>query len=871
MILTCHIDKQRLENLLDFACAGEQPIQIIGLPGSGKTCLLQWLAKNIKTAEDTRPLLIDARSISEKKLEVQIQKATLSGNAALIDNAETLPQFLLDKILEITASHIPPVMASRRLLRAKFTNGTPGVVFRLKELSSRQSTLFASEYIKALGEKTGTDEWECSTEFIAETALHNPALIAAIIQLLAEKNQTLTEILKTDGNFNAIKKDMHRELIPEDFYHSYLYEISILKGTIPLAKWKKFHSEEPEFTLILQQLMDHCLVEAIDNRRLKLPETVRYLLTKPPEEQLKNLRQKWFELLHNDQDCGSKLEAFYLLQADDSQKALDYLQGFSLQETGFMPEVFLNIIENIPPPEKKHHRLLLLQSSACFYSRRFRDALKPLSLVPTAEIKKICTETEILFLTELQETCKNIMQAEITLKNIKEKPELSLKPDLLYCIRKNPPIKLPPNIKEQLSEIADKNTQNDKKSIPILIEAYRLCLRYQMPQEAEKLSHRLLGLKADPAKHDSLMLLQWQSRILIQRRDFESAEKIIEKLSSMNLWQPGTTNDINTLILSGHCFYMQGDNHNALNQYLNALNCGLQKIKHCSTTQKALLFALKTAIETEQTALSDELSEIGNSCFLNPQEPGNYINFALLNAEKSALKDNPGGMEYWIEEMSSCRQSLEPSDISKQFFAGFLYRKIINPWECAPFDYPLPTSDDPLEKLLTERHFSAMEKLFNCCINRNGIWQMGTAATIRKLKQNPGEYELFFDYTSSYYIEKKQGLLALEKSRTLLQLFLILAFKHGQNYSLKQLFEAVWQKEFNPEDDAAVRMAVNRLKKKIETEPNSYIGVYYTDGSYYLKPGMKYCIIIPAEEMSCLRNTVTSVISLNHPALKSQK
>lgn len=867
MILTCHIDKQRLEKLLNFACSREQSIQIIGLPGCGKTSLLQWLAKNLKTGNNIPNLLIDARSIPEKKLEAQIHKTASSGQTTFLDNAEVIPLPLLDKILEISAPHAPLIMASRRLLRPNFTYGTPGVIFRLKELSPRQSTLFASEYIKAMGKKTGIDEWECSTEFIAKTALYNPSLISALIQLLTEKNQTLDEIISEGVNFAAIKKSLLRELIPEDLYQSILYEINILKYTVPLVKWKKFHENEPDFTHTLQQLMDLCLIEAVDNRRLKLPQIVKSLLITPSKEQLSNLRQKWFEILHNDPDCGTKLEAFYLLQNESPQKSLDYLQKFSLPETGFLPEVFLDITKNIRAPEKKTYRLLLLRSAAFFHLHRFQESMKTISFIPTTETEKICTPAEITFLAEIQTFCNNVIQKEITLKNIKEKADLTLSHDILYCIRKSAPVKLPQSIKKQLGEIADSSPKS-KNSIPILIEAYRLCLRYQMPQEAEKLSHRLLGLKADSTQHDSLLLLQWQSRILIQRRDFENAEKAIEKLDSINRWQPDSKNSMSTLILSGHCFYMQGDSHNALNQYLNALNSGQQKINTCSLTQKALLLALKTAIETEQTTLSEELFEMGQSCFSNPQEPGNYINFALLNAEKSALKDNPGGMEYWIEEMSSCRQSLEPSDISKQFFAGFLYHKIINPWGYTTFNYPLPASDDPLEKLLTERHFSAMEKLFNCCINRNGVWQMGTATTVNRIKQNPGEYELFFDYTSSFYIEKKQGLLSLEKSRTLLQLFLILAFEHGRSYNLKQLFEAVWQKEFNPEDDAAARMAISRLKKKIESEPDSYIGVYYTDGSYYLKPGMKYCVIIPAEEMSRLRNTVTTIKNTSPSARK---
>lgn len=108
--------------------------------------------------------------IDKQRLEAQIHKTALSGQTTLIDNAEALPLSLLDRILEITTLHVPPIMASRQLLRTNFTHGTPGVVFRLKELNSRQSTLFASEYIKSPGEKSGTEEWECSTEFIARTA-----------------------------------------------------------------------------------------------------------------------------------------------------------------------------------------------------------------------------------------------------------------------------------------------------------------------------------------------------------------------------------------------------------------------------------------------------------------------------------------------------------------------------------------------------------------------------------------------------------------------------------------------------------------------------------------------------------------------------
>ena len=119
------------------------------------------------------------------------------------------------------------------------------------------------------------------------------------------------------------------------------------------------------------------------------------------------------------------------------------------------------------------------------------------------------------------------------------------------------------------------------------------------------------------------------------------------------------------------------------------------------------------------------------------------------------------------------------------------------------------------------------------------------------------QYDLFFDYTRDYYWEKEQGEVPLEKSRVLQLIFLILCFVPGRRYSLEQIYEAVWQKKYNEElDEPTVRVAVNRLKKRVEINKDQYIGQGLLDGTFYLKSEVRFCLVIPEDEISHFRSVM---------------
>jgi len=155
---------------------------------------------------------------------------------------------------------------------------------------------------------------------------------------------------------------------------------------------------------------------------------------------------------------------------------------------------------------------------------------------------------------------------------------------------------------------------------------------------------------------------------------------------------------------------------------------------------------------------------------------------------------------------------------------------------------------------------SRLEEHFDHCACVNGNWNAVSGNTLRELREAFQDYDLFFDFTRNVFWETESKSLGLEKSRVSQLLFLILAFSRESRFELSQLFEAAYEKDYEPElDEPTIRVAMNRMKKRIEPQKDKYIAVGISDGKYHLRSQTRYLILLPDTEISHFRDLMERV------------
>ena len=121
-----------------------------------------------------------------------------------------------------------------------------------------------------------------------------------------------------------------------------------------------------------------------------------------------------------------------------------------------------------------------------------------------------------------------------------------------------------------------------------------------------------------------------------------------------------------------------------------------------------------------------------------------------------------------------------------------------------------------------------------------------STAEYEKLCDNVKNYDLWVDLSKNDIVEAKRGRLGLLKKRTVANVFLYFLNNIGQELSFRDIFEAIWKREYDPETDAiTVRVNISRLRSEIE--PDSKNPVYIVNakesGYYVFNPKIKYALI----------------------------
>lgn len=188
------------------------------------------------------------------------------------------------------------------------------------------------------------------------------------------------------------------------------------------------------------------------------------------------------------------------------------------------------------------------------------------------------------------------------------------------------------------------------------------------------------------------------------------------------------------------------------------------------------------------------------------------------------------------------------------FFLGYLSEKIQSPTTYLRMKSLRKNMRKSVLNPVESTLLSLFDESFHLCINENGRQFVAHRFYLEELVERKQNFDFFFDYNNEQYYQRSIGSLKVEKSRITLLIFCLLTFFPGRHFSWRELFEAIYGKEYNPEmDEATIRMAVTRLKKQLNPADENYFGISITSQKLYLKSSTKFCVIVSDEEIEELQ------------------
>ena len=411
----------------------------------------------------------------------------------------------------------------------------------------------------------------------------------------------------------------------------------------------------------------------------------------------------------------------------------------------------------------------------------------------------------------------------------------------------------------------------DLKSLESLLERarelipssllFRLQLHWAICNEDSEqiaLAHRSLEFHQCETFQEQLLLhwMQLDAFVLSSR-----SEKILETLSQID----ESVKDESPGVLRALAYYqalhalLKGDRESLI-QTLNPF-CETKLVDLNDPLSIKMFQLLGTAcLESSNVVIPENVHRVfANSVPERFREifefEGTYLNFL-----QSCVLGEVEQAQNWIHALSRLETAVPYSMGFRVFYSGYLVQKISNPWSITSFEIPAPRNQQAIDFLWVQRHLSRLEEHFDHCACVNGNWNAVSGNTLRELREGFQDYDLFFDFTRNVFWETESKSLGLEKSRVSQLLFLILAFSRESRFELSQLFEAAYEKDYEPElDEPTIRVAMNRMKKRIEPQKDKYIAVGISDGKYHLRSQTRYLILLPDTEISHFRDLMERV------------
>lgn len=226
----------------------------------------------------------------------------------------------------------------------------------------------------------------------------------------------------------------------------------------------------------------------------------------------------------------------------------------------------------------------------------------------------------------------------------------------------------------------------------------------------------------------------------------------------------------------------------------------------------------------------------------------------------ACIEGNTDEAQNHLTSIASVESQIHPSNLFRSFYAGYLIQKIVNPWDVTNFDMIPIIQQCPISYQSLRVHMHRLELQFGCCVCVDGKWNTVSKAKLRELSSSMGDFDLYFDFNRLIFQERTIGETGLDKSRVSQLIFLILVFARGHRYSLEQLFTGIHNQKYNAEvDEPTIRVAVSRMKKRLEVDKDQYIAVGLSDGRYHLRDQTRYLVVLPDTEVAHFRTVIDRV------------
>ena len=736
-------------------------------------------------------------------------------------------------------------------------------IFRydLRELPSWYFPVFLEEYTNQLLSQGFILAELSDSKLIHRITGGHLGLIESFFRKLSTGAQSCEDILQENSDLwneaNELVKTALNKLPPSAL--GLLQVLACFQTRVPLSALKSIHLESGSLRESLELLSKTNMIQRDSGSSYSVPDFIRnYFKRNPAKGSGQGHHDQCYQCLQDVTESHLRLEAFTHLNKVNSRDAIAFLENY-FQETPF-PEPLHRALECLDlalENDSNNQTFRFAKARVLHQMDRQQEALAELELVQPLKGSELTSLKGTILLHS--DWALALPFLEDALKSIKP-DEFRLRAEIIasiggYYLNSGDHKRAKEKLQEGL-ELVREHHLDQALLARYLVSLNQLCLLLNAQQDADSYAQEILEIDARSLDLYTNALAGRQVEIEMERRSWDRTEDFLLQMRT----RAASAGDGKVLgdyhFLYGIYSQLRGNGKDAIEHH----RLSMALYRECGAKQRSIVahsYLISAVLEEERLGDVDHLLKEFKDRAYGDYLPKANVRMLFYQTMLAALTDQPASMERSLEELSDQEEGHTLTRELLLFFSGYLFQKILNPWGATNFEYQPPKELVPLYSDLLKLHFEKIEKRFVCCTNRNGVWQALSRSSVETEMERLQQYDLFFDYTRDYYWEREQGEVPLEKSRVLQLIFLILCFVPGRRYSLEQIYEAVWQKKYNEElDEPTVRVAVNRLKKRIEINKDQYIGQGLLDGTFYLKSEVRFCLIIPEDEISHFRNVM---------------
>ena len=402
---------------------------------------------------------------------------------------------------------------------------------------------------------------------------------------------------------------------------------------------------------------------------------------------------------------------------------------------------------------------------------------------------------------------------------------------------------------------ADKLLQHcrDQKSQLVYYKFKTIFLSYcGKYQEALVLLKHGIELAKSTKTHKILISLLWcKSMIYSNQKKLDEALSICKEALNVALKVEDTTNMISLYDQMANIQFMK----QSFDQAIKYQELAIQKcFENQEMHRNAELYCRLACIQTRQLKFKeaqesfaksyDDLSTCDNQTqrvFIDL----NYSEFLLLSEKYQEAIEH---LKKLVIEAENCR--LNETKSHALYYLSKAYHLLGDLENEESIDLQYNLCMDDLEQQIQDQlvqDIAWFENHISTYLNRICIFKENEKVYIsennlKSQKKQLLNYDLYINFIdqSAYLYQEK---LSFFSKKTLVKVFQYLLIHHQREVKVKELFQAIWKREYNPEIDSQLRVAIIRLRKLLlDSEKKTLIASPHKN-SYQLNFPPSYCII----------------------------